>query len=77
MKKEYVTITRKNSRFTTLVPKQFQSGKIFTFLVNKKFAKRFPKRGISFQAIHMADFIFVDGFLIKNVYGPAFTSRFE
>lgn len=66
----YSIFKRKPGKNRTILTKQFQSSKSITFLVRDSIAHKFPKRGISFLAIHMADLILADGVVYKNVFGP-------
>lgn len=66
---EYVVFKRKNTN-PTILPKQSQSSKEAWFFVRKTIAHKFPSRGISWKAMHMADIIMVNGVMIKNVFGP-------
>lgn len=71
---KYIKFTRKTQEYHTYLPKQFMGAKKLVFLVKECVAEQFPKH-ITSQAVQMADFVFADGYLIKNVFGPHFVSR--
>jgi len=71
---KYVKITRRTKKYHTFLTRDFQTATRFTFLVREKIAKKFPRK-ISRAAIHMSDYVFADGYLIKNLYGPACASK--
>jgi hypothetical protein len=68
MSTEYVQFTRKGG--ATCLPKAGQAAKQIVFLVQKKFASRFPKGPVTWESLAVSDFVFADGVLLKNRLNP-------
>lgn len=71
IKMKYVVFSKKPGKHSrTILPKRVMTCKTVKFLVKEECSRFFPKKGFTWKHLMMADIIFADGILIKNIFGP-------